>query len=96
MERYGWGGREGGQAYPNRYPAQKASARENKKTGSEGGYESGERWGGREGDKSTQADTRLVRLVRGGNSTVLETASGAVVVVDREGGGTSPPKPIHS
>ena len=52
--------------------------------------------GERNGDKSAQADTRLIRLVRGEKSTASETASGAVVVVDREGGGTSPPKPIHS
>ena len=52
--------------------------------------------GERNGDKSAQADTRLIRLVRGEKSTASETASGAVVVVDREGGGTSPPQPIHS
>ena len=51
--------------------------------------------GGAEGkaNKPTQADNRLVRLLRGKNNTVSETESGTVVVKDREG---CPPKPINS
>lgn len=54
--------------------------------------------GGAEGraDKSTQAETLLTRLVGGKNNTALETVSGAAVVVDREGGEPSLPKPVHS